>query len=141
MSIDSNGRYLSAFKQCKLQLRPEYEDSSGCAPTPKPFALFTVKAGALLFHYQEEREYNYLVYRVFPIATIAGISQVVARLNDNIQRLTSFVPPRRVKAQIHCRHDSYQVIMHSFAVMFSTLTLLLLVGDAAHKIQINHAIK
>jgi len=27
MSIDSNGHYLSAFKQCKLQLRPDYEDS------------------------------------------------------------------------------------------------------------------
>lgn len=112
------------------------------ARAAKPFALFTVKAGALLFHYQEERECNYPVYRVFPIATIAGISQIVAWLNDNIQRPTSFVPPRRVKAQIHCRHDSYQVIMHSFAVlMFSMLTLLLLVGDAAHKIQINHAIK
>lgn len=87
MSIDSNGRYLSAFKQCKLQLRSDYEDSPLYAlAAPKPFALFTVKAGALLFHYQA---CNYSAYRVFPIATIAGISQIAwLGINDNIQRPT-----------------------------------------------------
>lgn len=121
MSIDSNSRYLSAFKQCKLQLRSDYEDNPLYAPAaPKPFALFTVKAGALLFHYQA---CNYSAYRVFPIATIAGVSQIAwLGINDNIQRSTpSFHHEERKSRESSTRFVSSD---NAFFVMFMFLIFI-----------------
>lgn len=64
MSIDSNGQYLSAFKQCKLQLPPGQSGTRA-------------RASIRVIYYKSRRAViplsslgrNYPAYRVLPIAT------------------------------------------------------------------------
>lgn len=85
MPIDSNGRYLSAFKQCKLQLRVRF--------APKPFALFTVKAGVLLFHYQARALIIPLIvsFRELPYLASSRYSLAVHCISDVIQHPVGFI--------------------------------------------------